>query len=117
MPAKPPKKCSYPRCPNKATEGARCEQHKHPAWSGGRSQEKRVLKGRTLQTERKRLFRKNPLCSACLKVGVDRVGVIRDHIIPLAFGGEDIESNTQNLCVACHTAKTKEESKRGISSK
>jgi 5-methylcytosine-specific restriction protein A len=32
-----------------------------------------------------------------------------DHIVPLAKGGEDIESNVQVLCKACHKAKTRED--------
>jgi len=113
MPEKPLKRCSYPRCPNKATEGSRCEQHKYPAWSGGRSQEKRILKGRTLQAARKRLFIDNPLCVICLKRGFDRIAVIRDHIIPLAEGGPDTVENTQGLCQSCSDFKTQQEARRG----
>jgi 5-methylcytosine-specific restriction protein A len=36
-------------------------------------------------------------------------GVDIDHIVPLAKGGEDIESNVQVLCKACHKAKTRED--------
>ena len=97
MPTKPLKRCSYPSCQNKATEGARCDAHKYPVWSGGRSQEKRVLKGRTLQEARKRLFRKNPLCILCLAENRDSIATIRDHRIPLAEGGLDDESNEQGL--------------------
>jgi 5-methylcytosine-specific restriction protein A len=41
---------------------------------------------------------------------------IADHIIPLAFGGEDTDENMQWLCKEpCHRLKTEQESKRGKS--
>ena len=55
----------------------------------------------------------NPLCVECVKRGRVTVATIRDHIIPLAEGGEDVPENTQPLCVQCHAAKTKAESARG----
>lgn len=51
------------------------------------------------------------MCVECLKHGRTTVPTIRDHITPLAFGGLDIESNTQALCGPCHAAKTAAESK------
>ncbi|MEV8015634.1 HNH endonuclease signature motif containing protein [Streptomyces sp. NPDC086554] len=29
-----------------------------------------------------------------------------DHVLPLAKGGEDVETNVQVLCKACHKTKT-----------
>ncbi|MFJ9964211.1 HNH endonuclease [Streptomyces avermitilis] len=29
-----------------------------------------------------------------------------DHVLPLAKGGEDIDTNVQVLCKACHKTKT-----------
>jgi 5-methylcytosine-specific restriction endonuclease McrA len=40
--------------------------------------------------------------------------MIRDHIVSLKEGGQDIEENTQALCFRCNKAKTEEESTRGI---
>jgi 5-methylcytosine-specific restriction protein A len=48
-----------------------------------------------------------------VKAGRVRVASIRDHIVPLAEGGRDDESNVQPLCEECSDAKTIEESKRG----
>ena len=48
----------------------------------------------------------NPLCVECAKRGRVTVATIRDHIIPLAEGGEDVPENTQPF-------KTKAESARG----
>jgi 5-methylcytosine-specific restriction enzyme A len=72
---------------------------------------KRKITGSALQKARAKLFAANPLCAECEKQGRTAIARIRDHIIPLAFGGLDIESNTQGLCEACHSAKTAEESK------
>lgn len=112
MPRKPSSPCSYPGCPQLAVENGRCEQHKRQAWSNNNA-EKRVFKGRTLQRERARLFSNNPLCVECERQGRVSVATIRDHIKPLAEGGEDVEENTQGLCQECSDAKTAAESKRG----
>lgn len=82
------------------------------AWQG-HTASKRKLLGRALQRERQRLFAEHPLCKEC--ESHDRVvaAVIRDHIRPLAEGGEDVRSNTQGLCQACSDAKTKVEAQRG----
>jgi hypothetical protein len=49
----------------------------------------------------------------CAKCGADRgrsyAWLHLDHIVPLADGGEAIESNLQLLCPDCHTAKTADE--------
>lgn len=37
----------------------------------------------------------------------------RDHVIPLAEGGLDDETNEQGLCDACHDAKSHNEAARG----
>jgi 5-methylcytosine-specific restriction protein A len=50
----------------------------------------------------------------CLKDGRDRMATIRDHVIPLAEGGLDDETNVQALCQDCSDVKTAEESKRGV---
>lgn len=111
MPFKPLTPCAQPGCRN-LTHGGRCEAHKRKAWEGNK-ESKRMMKGRTLQGERDWLFSEFPLCVECLKVGRDTPSVIRDHIIPLAEGGEDTAGNTQALCEECHDRKSKEEARRG----
>ena len=63
---------------------------------------------------RAELFAAKPLCAECERQGRTALAVIRDHVIPLAEGGEDSSNNEQGLCVACHEVKTKAESARGI---
>jgi 5-methylcytosine-specific restriction endonuclease McrA len=50
------------------------------------------------------------VCQICGRVTAKGIA---DHIIPLAFGGEDIDENMQWLCVRCSDMKTKQESKEG----
>ena len=72
------------------------------------------MRGRKLQRLRNQLFDKQPLCVLCLLKGRTTVATIRDHVVPLAEGGLDDETNTQPICEECHELKTAEESKRGI---
>jgi 5-methylcytosine-specific restriction protein A len=60
------------------------------------------------------LFAACPLCVICLALGRTSPSTIRDHLVPLAEGGRDDETNEQALCQDCSDAKTREESKRGV---
>lgn len=66
----------------------------------------RRIRGRKLQALRRRLLTEQPLCVACQKHGRIRAAEHRDHILALANGGKDVESNTQALCAECHREKT-----------
>jgi 5-methylcytosine-specific restriction enzyme A len=61
------------------------------------------------------LFAEQPLCVLCLAMTPEVISIatIRDHIIPLAEGGADDETNTQGLCEACSDAKSNREATRG----
>jgi len=65
---------------------------------------------------REQLFSADPLCAECRKASPPRVTLAtqRDHIVPLAEGGTDDDSNIQGLCDDCHRAKTARESARGL---
>jgi len=67
-----------------------------------------------LQEARRKLFAEQPLCVECMKHGRWREATERDHIIPLAAGGRDDESNTQGLCKPCHRSKSHAENARGF---
>ena len=71
------------------------------------------IRGYTLQRLRQRLFDEQPLCVYCLELGRIEPATIRDHIVPLAEAGADLEANTQALCAACHDRKSAAEAKRG----
>jgi 5-methylcytosine-specific restriction protein A len=71
------------------------------------------MRGRRLQAARAALFAREPLCRECVRAGRTRLATIRDHVVPLAEGGVDDETNEQPLCQDCSDLKTHEESKRG----
>lgn len=86
---------------------------KRTPWQG-RTAHKRKITGRALHKERLRMFAADPLCQACKKEGRVSVANIRDHIIPLSQGGQDIQANTQGLCTPCHDLKTEQERQEGL---
>lgn len=114
MPSAAPKPCTAPGCGKLVRDGSgRCEAHARPAWSKPATATKRVT-GRELQRRRARLFTSNPLCVHCQQAGRVTLATQRDHIIPLAEGGVDDESNEQSLCDECHATKSKAEAARGV---
>ena len=113
MPTAAPRPCGHPGCGALVRDGSgRCAKHAKEAWAKPVIATKRIT-GRKLQEMRKALFTRSPLCAACELVGRVTLATQRDHIIPLAEGGEDNDGNTQGLCFACHETKSIEESKRG----
>ncbi len=81
-------------------------------WTKYASSSKRVT-GRKLQQRREALFRRDPLCAECKRKGCVELATQRDHIIPLAEGGRDDETNEQGLCDDCHREKSLAEALRG----
>jgi len=68
------------------------------------------LRGRAGQKQRaRRLARSSGLCELCTADGRTQLATVVDHIKPLAQGGQDVDSNTRNLCDACHAAVTAEQ--------
>lgn len=59
------------------------------------------LRNRRLQAE--------PLCRDCKAKGRITAATTPDHIIPLAKGGQDIDSNIRCLCRGCHLERTAEQ--------
>ncbi len=64
------------------------------------------LRGRPLQTLRRRLLSAQPLCVACQRAGRLTVASELDHIVALVNGGGNEEENLQSLCAPCHVDKT-----------
>lgn len=68
------------------------------------------LRGRAGQAQRtRRLKRTQGLCEDCTTQGRTEVAHVVDHIIPLAKGGSDEDSNTRNLCHYHHALRTAEQ--------
>lgn len=73
-------------------------------WGSGRG-------GRPWERKRQRIFlRDNYTCQHCFRPTVD---LECDHIVNLAQGGSDDDSNLQSLCVPCHKIKTAKEARFG----
>jgi len=54
------------------------------------------------------LIRDEYICRQCEEVFPEHK-LECDHIIPLSMGGKDDLSNTQTMCISCHSEKTKKE--------
>ena len=52
------------------------------------------------------MLQANPLCVVCEAKGRITVATEIDHIVPLHKDGPDTPDNCQQLCGACHQAKT-----------
>lgn len=107
--------CLERGCPAIVKSG-RCDAHggERKPWTTALRAESLRIRGRALQALRAQLFRREPLCRICVQAGRTTAATIRDHIVPLAEGGLDIEANTQPLCQDCSDTKTKAESARGV---
>lgn len=67
------------------------------------------LRGRAGQAQRRRRLIAEPLCRLCAEHGIVTASVVPDHIIPLAHGGLDVDSNIRCLCSPCHAKVTAEQ--------
>ena len=106
------KYCSVPACRTLVHTG-RCATHARPAWRDDTGSGPPRVRGRELQRRRASLFTRSPLCVLCLAKQRLSAATIRDHVVPLAEGGTDEETNVQAICVDCHTEKTQREALRG----
>lgn len=64
-------------------------------------------KSERAKRRRLRWLRANPLCAHCLRAGITTAAREVDHVVPLAKGGADNETNLQSLCIACHVQKSR----------
>lgn len=71
------------------------------------------LRGRLGVQQRKRRLQAEPLCRGCKARGLIVPATTPDHIIPLALGGSDDDSNIQCLCAQCHDLKSAYENASG----
>jgi 5-methylcytosine-specific restriction protein A len=64
------------------------------------------LRGRAAVAQRLRRLRSEPLCRDCTRAGIVREATVPDHIVPLAHGGSEEDSNIRCLCAECHAKRT-----------
>src|SRR3546814_14614552 len=67
------------------------------------------LRGRRGVEQRRRRLQAEPLCRDCKAKGVITAATAPDHIVPLALGGSDDDSNVRCLCPECHLERTREQ--------
>ena len=105
----PLKPCKHPGCRNLSTDGY-CEEHKADGLQWASKNKPKRLRGRKSQERRKRIAERDGYkCQICGRVASKGIA---DHIIPLAFGGKDVEDNMQWLGYECHQKKSVEEKKQ-----
>ena len=74
------------------------------------------LRGARATERRSKWLRMHPLCVKCQEAGRVTAATVPDHIVPLADGGADDESNLQSLCDPCHAVKTAAENRARMDS-
>ena len=70
------------------------------------------LTGRKAMERRRRWLAAHPLCAACEAKGRVTLAAEVDHVVSLAKGGADNETNFRSLCVPCHRIKTAQDTGR-----
>ena len=71
--------------------------------------------GRPWRRKREAVMKRDQyLCQLCKKQGRITEATEMDHIVNVAEGGTDEESNLQALCTPCHDAKSQAEARRGM---
>lgn len=104
-------------CRGWAVRSGRCDEH-YRAYESGRSAQSHskrreaLARGDRAAARMRRAVREAirtvgfVVCAHCLGRFLGS-GVDIDHVKPLALGGEDVDSNVQVLCKACHKRKTR----------
>ena len=104
MPIRPSSACSYPRCPNLAVKGGRCEQHK-------KQEQQQIDQQRGTSSERGYNYRwrktrtvklnQDPLCQECLYEGLVRTAEEVHHKDGNPHNND--MDNLLSLCKSCHS--------------
>lgn len=104
--ARPAKTCSTVDCPHVQP----CPIHAKEPWAGSKRRQRTLRSGSRGQKRARFILRKyNGLCHVCGQAGAGQV----DHVIPLAEGGADDETNLRPIhATPCHRDKTAREAAR-----
>lgn len=100
-----PKTCASPNCPNTQP----CPHHAPKPWQTSRRSDRTISGSRQQRRAARILHRHDHVCHVCGKDGADTV----DHVIPLAEGGRDDDTNLRPIhSEPCHRQKTQAEALR-----
>lgn len=102
--------CSFPGCGETVTESNYCEKHQ-PRRLADSNRHGATFRGYGYAWSRlaKAYMKANPLCEACLELGLTTPAVLVHHILPLDHGGELLSwDNLRALCSSCHTQAHRE---------
>lgn len=99
--------CPAPGCPNFQP----CSTHARKPWAGSaRDRGQRISGSRRQARARAIIARDDTICHVCGRPGANEA----DHIVPLADGGADHESNMAAIhSEPCHREKTAREARGG----
>lgn len=108
-----PKKCADPGCTVRVVARTYCDAHT-PKWKGRTASSR----ARRDPKQRARILARDPVCRCrgckrCTPAGCTRPSTIDDHILNVARGGTDDDTNRQGLCAPCSDAKTQNEARIG----
>ncbi len=108
MPRKPDKPCSYPGCPKLVPAGQTfCSEHMKQMNQRYERYERdpatRSRYGKQWKRIRYKYVQEHPFCEECMKHGELVLTEQVHHIVPLAEGGTNDESNLMSLCKSCHS--------------
>ncbi len=108
MPRRPRRGCAYGWCMRLAVDGEQyCEEHLRKVNREyeryGRDPNTKKLYGKGWEKVRKAYAMAHPYCEECLEEGRLTPTEHVHHIVPLAEGGSNDESNLKSLCVSCHS--------------
>jgi hypothetical protein len=97
-----PKLCNQDGCSTLVYDGAsRCPAHHR---RNGKWDAKRGYTNRTATTghkkRRERILRRDPMCQLGFP-GCTGTSTVADHIVCLAAGGADVDTNMQGVCRKC----------------
>lgn len=82
---------------------------KRKPWQRDPNKPDNRIRGRRGKELRRRRLANSPICELCKEAGIVSQATVPDHIVPLAKGGEDVDSNIRCLCHECHDRVTREE--------